>query len=310
MNNHGAYTAIIEKITAWAKGQKDICAVMIIGSRARTNLPADEWSDLDVVVFARRPEMYLEDSGWLTALGKPFCTFTESTPLEERERRVLFDGMLDVDFAFIPNALAKGLKWLARIERRAPWLLGMLPKKVKGLIKKADGFKDILRRGFRVLVDKDGIEKYFTLFLSEQKKAKEPPSPHQFNELVNDFLYHLVWTVKHLKRGELWWAKSSLDMRMKWQLLILLEWHAKSIHGWDYDTWMEGRFLECWADPRAVADLRRVFAAYDEADMARALIATMELFRRLARETAGNLKYQYPDETDARITEWVLNQTR
>ena len=58
------------------------------------------------------------------------------------------------------------------------------------------------------------------------------------------------------------------------------------MYGADYDTWMRGRFLEQWADPRIVAVLPdRSGAAYGD-DLWRALFETMNLFRGLAVETA------------------------
>jgi len=63
--------------------------------------------------------------------------------------------------------------------------------------------------------------------------------------------------------------------------------------------------LEEWADPRVLKGLRKAFAQYDENDIKRALLATMDLFHLLATETAEKLSYRYPSEADRRVTEWV-----
>jgi aminoglycoside 6-adenylyltransferase len=68
---------------------------------------------------------------------------------------------------------------------------------------------------------------------------------------------------------------------------------------------MRGRFLEEWADARAVESLSVVFAHYNEEDVWRALLATMELFRWLALETADLLGYSYPSFGEERATEFV-----
>ena len=68
---------------------------------------------------------------------------------------------------------------------------------------------------------------------------------------------------------------------------------------------MRGRFLEEWADERAVEQLRYAFAHYDEADVWRALVVTMDLFRWVALETAGRLGCPYPALGDERATELV-----
>lgn len=56
---------------------------------------------------------------------------------------------------------------------------------------------------------------------------------------------------------------------------------------------------------RAIAVLRAAFAHYDEADIRRGLVATMDLYRWLAQETAARLGYAYPAEVDERVTGWV-----
>ena len=73
----------------------------------------------------------------------------------------------------------------------------------------------------------------------------------------------------------------------------MLEWHAHTIHGADHDTWLRGRFLESWADPRAVQQLAGAFAHYDAADIWRAMAVTMDLFRWVSLETARLLGYPY-----------------
>jgi aminoglycoside 6-adenylyltransferase len=163
---------------------------------------------------------------------------------------------------------------------------------------------DISRRGARVLLDKNGWAAYL-LPTAVEAPSPRPPSPDEFLNAVNDFWYHAVWTTKKFRRGELWVARSCCDSYMKWLLLRMMEWHARATHGWDYDTWHGGRFVERWADPRAVTGLRTAFAHYDEADVARALRATMDLFRWLAVETADRLGYPYPATADERTTELV-----
>jgi hypothetical protein len=48
----------------------------------------------------------------------------------------------------------------------------------------------------------------------------------------------------------------------------MLEWHAHIQKGEKYDTWLRGRFVEEWADPRAVAALPATFTHYEANDIA------------------------------------------
>src|SRR5262249_61078264 len=79
-----------------------------------------------------------------------------------------------------------------------------------------------------------------------------------------------------------------------WRLIRMMRWHARANHGADYDTWHSGRFVEQWADPRAVAGLRAAAPRYDEAHVWRSLPAAMDLFRWLGEETAAPPGFEYP----------------
>lgn len=299
-----AYERLIEKFVKWAQTQRDIRAAVIIGSRARVVRPADEWSDLDIVIIATDPERYMSRTDWLENIGNPWITFLERTGTgDEMERRVLFEGGLDVDFAFIPQRRVQQLVYLLRVRKRFPQILGLLPKaKIRQIRQGIADFSDTLRRGTRVLLDRDGIVAHFALITVETPPPR-PPTQSEFLEVINDFWYHAVWTAKKLRRGELWTAKGCSDSYMKWLLRQMIEWHARAINGWDYDTWHGGRFLEQWADPRAVEGLRDAYAHYDTDDVGRALFATMDLFRWLAMETAEQLSYPYPTPADEHATE-------
>jgi hypothetical protein len=88
----------------------------------------------------------------------------------------------------------------------------------------------------------------------------------------------------------------------------MLEWHAQSRGV--RDTWFRGRFLEEWADPRALRELEGAFARYDSEDVWRALIATMDLFGWVARETARNASLSYPDIAEKKVRALVDEHTK
>lgn len=283
-----AYEQLIERIACWAESEPDLRAVAVIGSRARSSdHPADEWSDLDLLMVAETPERYIAEHRWVTALGDPWLTFVEPTAVgAHRERRVLFAGGLDVDFALLPATVAHQMSALQQMP---------------------DFAIDLFRRGVRILIDRDGLLASMQTHALSQPAAGPiaPPSQHGYLEVVNDFWYHAVWSAKHLRRGELWWAKSGCDGHLKSLLQRMLEWHAQAHFGPGHDTWFRGRFLEEWIDPRARQALPQVFAHYDAADIGRALLATMDLFRWLATETGAHLEYHYPVAGDEHATALV-----
>jgi aminoglycoside 6-adenylyltransferase len=115
----------------------------------------------------------------------------------------------------------------------AEWLDGMTAGILPGI--PAD-IADIIRRGVRVLVDKDGKLAQILNLPLPALPLQQKPLEAEFVNAINDFWYHTLWSAKHLQRGELWWAKSGVDMHLKGLLLRMLEWHARAINGDQYDT--------------------------------------------------------------------------
>jgi aminoglycoside 6-adenylyltransferase len=64
-----------ERFVAWANTRPDIRAAIVIGSRARMERPADEWSDLDIIIFTTSPRYYLSSVDWLENIGTPLLNY-------------------------------------------------------------------------------------------------------------------------------------------------------------------------------------------------------------------------------------------
>ncbi|MEY2603634.1 MAG: aminoglycoside 6-adenylyltransferase [Verrucomicrobiota bacterium] len=264
---------LIERFTTWVLDRPDIRSALIVGSRARADRPADSLSDLDLAVIVTDPSIYLSDTTWLRRFGEPFPTFVESTADGNfRERRVLFRDGRDVDFSLLPAAVVQQM------------LVQRVPAEIA----------DVLRRGFRILVDKDGLAEQLTDAACWPDSPETLPTELSWIETSHDFFYHVVLAAKKAKRGELWVAKSTCDGYLKNLILRLIEWHAKSKS--DRDTWHKGRFLEQWATPEVLQDLPSTFAGYTRADVQRALLANLRFYERFGREVACALQYRFPDE--------------
>jgi aminoglycoside 6-adenylyltransferase len=69
-----------------------------------------------------------------------------------------------------------------------------------------------------------------------------------------------------------------------------------------------GRFLEEWAPPDVIEGLRGAFPRYDSAEIWRARLEALDLFRWLAQETGARLGYSYPTRLEETVMTWVRNQ--
>lgn len=271
---------IIQNFLLWGNNNDNLQAALVIGSQARDDHPADDNSDLDIIMIVNHPDYFIQSDDWLKQIGNFYISFIENTIDGGVERRILFEHALDVDFVILPKDNLNNIVQS-----------GITPH--------------ILSRGFRVLVDKIGIGQSIQK-LPQAQQVYPVLSETEFNNMIHDFWYHSVWTAKKLMRGELWTAQACVDNYMKWKLLTIIECHAHSKNGLDYDTWHGGRFLEEWAEDWIVGKLSDCFSHYEKADMLEALLATMELFRAVAIETAEYLDFTYPEMADTYAAEWVL----
>src|SRR5438105_12500835 len=254
--------SLLERIVSWAQADGGVQACLLLGSRARHDRPADDWSDTDLILVLDDPDGLLADPAWPARFGTVAIMFLEETMLSLRERRVLYADGTDLDV--VPMSRERMLEHLG--DQHALIALG---------------------RGHRVLVDKIGVFAGLDdrIANAQPMAASAPGAPDAalFTNLVNNFWYHAVWAARKLRRGELWVARSCVDGHMKQLMLQLIEWQA-DLTGANPDHWFDGRFVEQWADPSTLAALRDSFAHYDPADVARALAATMGLFRHLATD--------------------------
>jgi aminoglycoside 6-adenylyltransferase len=296
------------KLVAWAQQRDDIRAAIVVGSRARTDHPADDWADLDIALATTQPNRYHADTSWIAEIAPVWTMYKDPSGVTYH---VLFEGGLDAGIAIIPmtpvRLATRVLPTLQRypaISRALPFGLG------KGLRRQVDEASEYYRRGVKVLLDRDGTaEKFLSLFPSRSTKHKLP-SERQFQQAIDEFWFAVVWTAKHLWRGEIWHARATgNEGRMRDLLLQMIEWHAWSMHGVGYETWNDGRFLEEWADPRVLAHLPDALPSYNRASVQRGLIETADLFAWLSEETAENFGLSYSPGLAETVRRWIGEHT-
>jgi len=248
---------------------------MIVGSQARAEVPADDWSDLDIVIFHNDPARLIESTEWFQEFGTVVLSMVESTAVGgSRERRVLYSEGKDVDFAVFPSAAAR-----------------LLTSSPEGL--------SVLGRGFVILLDKDHLlGELQRVTRSSGPESVAVPAPEEFLANVSDFYYHLLWVAKKLRRGETWTAKMGCDGYLKRLLVRMIEWNTIATAPTRVDVWHDGRFLDRWASPEVRSQLPGTFARYEAVDLSRALDETSRLYSRLARQVAERFGWKYPEEAE------------
>ena len=264
------YIQIKSKILEYAESDEDIKAIVAIGSTTRSEVKADEYSDLDLFVVTANTEPWFSGE-YPKRFGNVSISFIEDTLGGGKERRCIYDEDKDVDMIVLtPEQFEAAIK-----EGVAQW---------------------VMNRGYAVLYDSMDftslLEKYITISVTAPVMSED-----EFSNIVNDFYFHNIWAYKKLKRGEIWSAKISVDSYLKNYLLRMIELYRSKVAG--LDVWHDGRFFDSWAGDEILSEISECFAHYDKDDIRKALIKTHELFARITKELAETLGYEYPTGAEA-----------
>jgi aminoglycoside 6-adenylyltransferase len=282
--NIPAYQQLEERIIAWAGTRPELIAGVVVGSRGRSGHLPDQWSDLDLIIFSNAVEVFTRDGNWLAGFGDLWALWLSNAGSVYPEWFALYAGGLKLDIAFVPITLNGELN---------------LGKLLAGF-----AFQDVLQSGVRVIFDKlSGAAEEHRIIARPSSLGL--PSPAEFRAAINHFWITAARTSKLIYRDDLWRAKQACDGEMKACLLTMLEWHARAVYAPQSDIWYEGRNMSEWADPHALDDLPRTFASYNQPSLHQALLATLDLYQWLARETAARLGYEFPSAQDEAIFNWI-----
>jgi len=270
--------ALLASIVAWAQATANVRALIMTGSRARGDGRVDEFSDLDIEIIADDPEPLMRDDAWWRAFGRVLVHLPTIIRPRHETRLVFYEGGMKVDFSICGRERV-------------------------GVMVESQALNRLYERGYRVLVDKDGITGRLPA-ATGSFVPNELPAQAEFVAVVNEFWFEAAHIPRYILRDELWVVKFR-DWTMKQQLLKMLEWHAIARNEQPVDVWHIGTHMRDWVDETTRGEMRVIFGAFDAASSWRALLATTELFRRLATETAALAGLEYPAGTDADISAYI-----
>jgi aminoglycoside 6-adenylyltransferase len=281
-----SYAELESAVLDWAILNPDLQLALVVGSRARLQPPADEWSDLDLILFFEDPSPWAGQRAWLEAFGEIELAYRDAIGAGDIEWLVLYASGLKADFL-----VARFPPHIQNPDERQDYLLH-------------GPFSEVLPFGVRLLVDK----RVEFADLSQKVKRIEAvalPDEEHYLTCLHRFWMDCTRVAKFLQRGDLWRAKMLCDCTMKQQMLTLLELLALAEGTSPGQIWYGGRNLAAWANAQALEALPATFGRYETADLWRALQASMHLFQRLAQECGHRLGYPFPRDLEGRIWEQV-----
>ncbi|MBA3275428.1 MAG: aminoglycoside 6-adenylyltransferase [Chloroflexia bacterium] len=273
------HAELIERLMAWARADENIRALVQTGSAARQDGSADRFSDRDIEVIARDREPLLASDAWFHAIGPVMVALRLENGDFFDTRLVFYEGGRKIDFTVADRS-------------RLDAMIG------------ANRLDDLYARGYRVLLDKDGLAARLPASTGSAPR-RALPAQDEFAATVTEFWFEVAHMPTYLVRDEGWVVKFR-DWTMKEMLLRMLEWHALATGGPETDTWHIGTKLRRWVDVETWDEVHEVFSRFDRADTWRGLVATIGLFTRLTRETAAALGFAYPIQAEQSVTAYVL----
>lgn len=230
----------------------NVRALVLTGSAAHGAAGVHPLSDRDIEVYGNDPDLLLADESWWARLGEVLVVERLANPGWHPTRLVYYIGG-KLDFTVAPTSALSSA---------------------------------VYTRPFEVLLDKDGLTAGLTLSAPQHR----PATADEFDQCIHWAYAAALMCAKATVRGELWMAKIR-DGSLKAQLLQMVEWDHQARYGTNYDTRYLGTRMRSWMDVDIQAALQQCWGHFDAPDTARALVATVELFARLAERTAEHWSF-------------------
>lgn len=269
---------VLERILDWAENNENVRMIIQTGSHIRNDHTSDELSDYDIELFVDNIDDFSKSDSWINEIKEAWIILPLVNNVGDPTRLVIYEGGEKVDFT------------LNKIQDFDKLIVDQ-------------GNSDLFNRGYKVLLDKNNLSSKLK-DAPFKNLASNKPTQIEFNALVEEFFFEIYHVAKYLKREDLWPVKFR-DWTTKELMLRMIEWYEKSEKGWDFDTWYFGQKMKKWIDPDVYSQISGIFAHFDKQDGLEAMNNTINLFREVAKKTAKNLNYTYPQVVDDNILSYV-----
>ncbi len=256
---------LLGSVCAWARQADDVRGLVLGGSLAREDGTADLWSDLDLLLVTRAPDLYREPA-FLAIFGDVLLRADEGAAQGPPAWSALYaTGKLDLTVCEAPA------------DSLAPCLA-------------APDHRRLFQRGFKVVLDKYPVRDH----TPPAPAVPAAPDAAAFAALAEAFWMDTLRSARFVRRGDLWRAQTTLICKMRAKFTRMAEWQAQAADP-ATDTWYDGRFINSWLDPRAAVHLSDFFAPLEPQALACAHLAMAEAFGVLAEDCAARLGFTLPE---------------
>lgn len=269
---------MFELILNYAKNDENIRAVVMNGSRANPNAPKDLFQDYDIACLVKDVSPYMKNPNIPPLFG-------EILILQEPE-----------DMQDPPSENIGTYAYLMQFMDGNRIDLGFLP-----LDRLEEWTKDSQTI---VLLDRDGILTSIPP-ASDADYLVKKPTDKQFQDCCNEFWWVTPYVAKALWRGELTNAKHMMDVYVREQLMKILVWYFGIRTDFEASPGKNGKYIKQSIEPEIWKELEKTYSDANFENIWESLFAMGSLFRRLANTVAIEFGFQYPQQDDDNVSDFI-----
>ena len=256
-----------------------IRAVIMNGSRVNPNVKRDCFQDYDIMYVVNDIQSFTSNHNWIHRFG-------EIMIVQMPEEMSLVPPDEDGKFPYLMQFMDGN-----RID------LTLVPVE---LIKKFVG-QDSLSK---LLLDKDNCMEGFQP-ASDKDYLIKKPTEKEFLDCCNEFWWCSTNVAKGLWREELSYVKGMLDGPVRDMLIVMLEWHIGMKTDFTVNTGKFGKHFEQYIEEDMWEQFKRTFSNAEYENIWESFFVMGDLFREVANEIANTYEYQYPQDDDDKVTNYL-----
>ena len=269
---------MLDLILIFARDHDEVRAVVMNGSRVNPNAPKDPFQDYDIVYYVRSVEPFRRNMDVVKYFGEIMIL---QTPEDMDDPPPENDGHYTYLMQFMDGT---------RIDLS-----------FDGLHQTDVTLKDRLSL---VLLDKDNLLGELPP-PSDVGYLPQPPTVKAFDDCCNEFWWLNAYVAKSLWRAELIHAKYILDTLMREQLLKMLRWYFGVHTDFQKSPGKWGKYLRGQIGADLWALLERTYSDSQLDNIWEALFSMDDLFRQIAKAVAECFKFNYPEQDDIHVSNYV-----
>ncbi|NJC95175.1 MAG: aminoglycoside adenylyltransferase [Anaerolineales bacterium] len=157
-----------------------------------------------------------------------------------------------------------------------------------------------------VLLDKDDILGEVPPS-SDRDYLPKKPTDKQFQDCCNEFWWVNPYAAKGLWRGELTYSKYMMDVVIREeQLMKMLTWYFGVKTDFKRSPGKFGKYIKSGVEPEIWLELEKTYCDANFENIWESLFCMGRLFRRMAIAVATEFGFQYPQQDDDNVSEYLM----